>query len=60
MVSEARGHISAGQRVGVLFGAEKSGLPNAAINIANAILTLPVDPAFSSLNLAMAVRGDRP
>lgn len=54
-VAEARGHIAAGQKVGVLFGAEKSGLPNAAITRSNAVLTLPVDPGFSSLNLAMAV-----
>lgn len=50
-----RGHVEAGQRVGVLFGAEKSGLPNAAIMVSNAIITLPVDRSFSSLNLAMAV-----
>jgi tRNA/rRNA methyltransferase len=41
--------------VGVLFGAEKSGLPNTAITISNAIITLPVDRNFSSLNLSMAV-----
>ncbi|WP_273147540.1 RNA methyltransferase [Oceanicaulis alexandrii] len=54
-MSEIRGHIQAGQRVGVLFGAEKSGLPNTAITISNAIITLPVDRNFSSLNLSMAV-----
>ena len=54
-MAEIRGHVGAGQRVGVLFGAEKSGLPNAAITLSNAIITLPVDRGFSSLNLAMAV-----
>ena len=54
-MAEIRGHVDAGQRVGVLFGAEKSGLPNAAITLSNAIITLPVDRGFSSLNLAMAV-----
>lgn len=52
--SRARAEIQAGQKVGILFGAEKSGLDNAQITIADAILALPVDPAFSSLNLAMA------
>ncbi|MCH8491215.1 MAG: RNA methyltransferase [Oceanicaulis sp.] len=50
----ARTHIDSGERVGGLCGAEKSGLPNEAVTRANAILTLPVDPAFASLNLAMA------
>lgn len=54
-MAEIRGHVEAGQRVGVLFGAEKSGLPNAAITLSNAIITLPVNRSFSSLNLAMAV-----
>ncbi len=44
-----------GARVGILFGAEKSGLPNEAVTLADAILTYPVNPAFSSLNLAQAV-----
>lgn len=40
---------------GVLFGAEKSGLPNDAVALADAILTYPVNPSFASLNLAQAV-----
>ena len=40
---------------GVLFGAEKSGLPNEAIALCNAILTYPVNSGFASLNLAQAV-----
>ena len=39
----------------VLFGAEKSGLPNEAVTLADAILTYPVNPEFSSLNLAQSV-----
>jgi tRNA/rRNA methyltransferase len=50
----ARAEIGAGQKVGILFGAEKSGLDNDQITIADAVLALPVDPEFSSLNLAMA------
>ena len=41
--------------VGFLFGREKSGLTNEEISLADAILTFPVDPAFSSLNIAQAV-----
>ncbi|MEM8921636.1 MAG: RNA methyltransferase [Pseudomonadota bacterium] len=42
-------------RTGVLFGAEKSGLPNDAVARAAGILTYPVNSSFSSLNLAQAV-----
>ena len=40
---------------GVVFGAEKSGLPNEAVALCDAILTYPVNPGFASLNLAQAV-----
>ncbi|MEO0753272.1 MAG: RNA methyltransferase [Pseudomonadota bacterium] len=39
----------------VLFGGEKSGLSNGDVSVADTILTYPVNPAFSSLNLAQAV-----
>jgi tRNA/rRNA methyltransferase len=42
-------------RAGVLFGAERTGLPNEAVTLADAILSFPVDTAFPSLNLAQAV-----
>ncbi len=42
-------------KTGVLFGAEKSGLPNEAVVMCDAILTYPVNNAFASLNLAQAV-----
>lgn len=51
---EARSHLEGGARVGVLFGGERAGLPNEAITLSKAIITLPVDPGFASLNLAMA------
>ena len=54
-VSEIRAAIAAGERVGILFGGEKSGLPNEAVAMSDAIITLPVDRSFSSLNLAQAV-----
>lgn len=52
--AQARAEMASGHKVGIVFGAEKSGLDNAQISIADAILALPVDPDFSSLNLAMA------
>jgi tRNA/rRNA methyltransferase len=42
-------------RAGILFGRERSGLTNDQVALADEILTLPVDPAFSSLNIAQAV-----
>lgn len=44
-----------GGRCGVLFGGEKSGLPNEAVSLCDVILTYPVNPGFASLNLAQAV-----
>ena len=40
---------------GVMFGAEKMGLLNEHVALANAIVTFPVNPGFASLNLAQAV-----
>ena len=42
-------------RAGILFGAERAGLPNEAVALADAILSFPVSPRFASLNLAQAV-----
>lgn len=43
------------QKVGVLFGRERWGLTNEEISLADEIVTYPVNPAFSSLNIAQAV-----
>lgn len=45
----------AGERCGILFGPEKAGLENDDIALADAIVNVPLNPAFSSLNLAQAV-----
>ena len=50
-----RGRIAAGNAVGILFGRERTGLNNEEVSLADEILTLPVNPAFSSLNIAQAV-----
>lgn len=47
--------IASGQRVGVLFGPERAGLENDDIAQANAIITVPVNPEYPSLNLAQCV-----
>jgi tRNA/rRNA methyltransferase len=54
-LAEIARRASAGERTGILFGPERSGLDNDDVSLADAILTFPVDPAFPSLNLAAAV-----
>lgn len=44
-----------GERCGVLFGRERSGLENDEVALADALVIAPVNPAFASLNLAQAV-----
>ena len=52
---EMRQFESDGESVGVLFGPERSGLVNDDIALADTLLTVPLNPAFASLNLAQAV-----
>ncbi len=47
---------SASGNVAVVMGPEKSGLSNADLDRCQALLTIPTDPDFSSLNIAMAVQ----
>ena len=51
----ARDRIAAGEKVAVLFGPERAGLENDDIALANAIISVPVNPDFPSLNLAQCV-----
>ncbi|PCI01457.1 MAG: rRNA methyltransferase [Alphaproteobacteria bacterium] len=48
-------HEKENEIIGILFGAERSGLQNEDIALANGIITLPLNPEFTSLNLAQAV-----
>ncbi|WP_378942786.1 RNA methyltransferase [Mesorhizobium sp. ANAO-SY3R2] len=50
-----RGRSIAGQRTGIMFGRERFGLYNEEVGLADEIVTFPVDPGFSSLNIAQAV-----
>jgi tRNA/rRNA methyltransferase len=47
-------HAQAG-RSAILFGPERSGLETDDVALARAILTVPINPEFGSLNLAQAV-----
>ncbi len=47
--------MAEGERHGLLFGPERTGLDNDEVALADAILTFPVNPAYASLNLAQAV-----
>ncbi len=44
-----------GERMGLLFGPERSGLTNDQMALADAAISVPVNPAYASLNLAQAV-----
>jgi tRNA/rRNA methyltransferase len=52
---EWRTASSSGVAVGVLFGKEAKGLRNEEVALADTVITVPLNPAFSSLNLGMAV-----
>lgn len=53
--AEMRAHLTAGESCGVLFGPERTGLLNDDLTLADTVLTVPLNPGFSSLNLAQAV-----
>jgi tRNA/rRNA methyltransferase len=57
LTPEAAAREMAGQRgrSAILFGAERSGLETEDVALARAIVTVPINPAFGSLNLAQAV-----
>ncbi len=54
-MQDARARIADGQRVAVMFGPERSGMENDDIARSNAIISVPVNPDFPSLNLAQCV-----
>ena len=53
--AEMRAAVAKGERVGVLFGPERSGLTTDQVAEAQAVIAVPLNPEFSSLNLAQAV-----
>jgi tRNA/rRNA methyltransferase len=50
-----RAQYAAGKRIGILFGPERTGLENEDAVLAQAFVTVPINPAFASLNIAQAV-----
>jgi tRNA/rRNA methyltransferase len=53
--AEMRQRAARGERCGVLFGRERNGLETGEIANADAIVMIPVNSRFASLNLAQAV-----
>lgn len=54
-MEEARQMRLQGKKVAVLFGPERTGLENDEVARANALISVPVNPEFASLNLAQCV-----
>jgi tRNA/rRNA methyltransferase len=52
---EMRKAAAGGQKIGILFGRERTGLENDDIALADAVIAVPLNPGFASLNLAQAV-----
>ena len=52
---EIRQAVAAGEQVGILFGPERSGLTNDDILHADTVISVPLSPSYTSLNLAQAV-----
>jgi tRNA/rRNA methyltransferase len=53
--AEMRGWVGGGEKVGILFGPERTGLTNDDMVHADTALSIPLNPQFSSLNIAQAV-----
>lgn len=53
--TEIHSRQSNGQDIGLIFGAERSGLSNEDISHMNGIITIPTNPDFPALNLGQSV-----
>lgn len=53
--ADIRARQARGEKTGLLFGAERMGLTSDDVALAHAIITAPLNPGFSSLNLAQGV-----
>ncbi len=53
--AELRAGAAVGRAAGLLMGPERSGLTSDDVALADAVIQVPLNPAFSSLNLAQAV-----
>jgi tRNA/rRNA methyltransferase len=52
---EMRAMFPTGEGCGIVFGPERTGLDSDQVAIADVVLTVPLNPAYASLNLAQAV-----
>lgn len=52
---DMRARHNGGERIGLLYGAERMGLVNEDVALSSAVITIPLNPGFSSLNLGQAV-----
>lgn len=52
---EMKARVTSGERVAILFGAERSGLSNDDLMLATSIINVPTSPKFTSLNISQAV-----
>ena len=59
-VREAMGELATraahGEKCGILFGPERTGLTNEELELCQYLVTIPANPQYSSLNLASAVQ----
>ena len=53
--AEQRAVVARGLRCGILFGPERAGLDREDLAAADALVRIPLNPAFNSLNLGQAV-----
>ncbi|MCB9978781.1 MAG: RNA methyltransferase [Rhodospirillales bacterium] len=53
--ADMRTRQAAGQTIGLVFGGERAGLTTDDVALAHGIITIPLNPGFTSLNLAQAV-----
>ncbi len=54
-IAELTAEIAQKHLCGIMFGAERTGLTNEELVLADAILTVPTNPKFASLNLSQSV-----
>ncbi len=52
---DMRAMVARGERPGILFGPERTGLESDEVSVADVQVAIPLNPGFNSLNLAQAV-----
>ena len=54
-MANLRARTARGEKCAILFGPERTGLENEDMALANAVVTIPVAPEYTSLNIGQAV-----